>query len=124
MDALTSLLDPSITHFNKRCTSVTSTSTGRTSTIHFADGTTYEADVVIGADGIRSVTRNFVIGKDDAKPLVFANTYAYRGLVPFEDLVRDGIKTDLSARLTCYLGKGKVSHLNPLPQPVGDLGLN
>ncbi|EEB99868.1 hypothetical protein MPER_00340, partial [Moniliophthora perniciosa FA553] len=32
--------------------------------LHFSDETTHEADVVIGADGIRSVARNFVIEKD------------------------------------------------------------
>ncbi|KAL0580833.1 hypothetical protein V5O48_001209 [Marasmius crinis-equi] len=105
LDGLISLLDPSITQFNKRCSSLTTTSTGRTR-IQFSDGTTHEADIVIGTDGIRSVTRQFVIG-EKAKPLVFANTYAYRGLVPLEDLVRAGIKTDLSVRPTCFVGKGK-----------------
>ncbi|KAK1227110.1 hypothetical protein PQX77_009891 [Marasmius sp. AFHP31] len=105
LDALISVLDPSIVQFNKRCASIVSTNRGLAS-IQFTDGTTHEADIVIGADGIRSVTRHFVIG-EDARPLVFANTWAYRGIVPNEDLIRAGMKTDLSLRPTCYVGKGK-----------------
>ncbi|KAF9255697.1 salicylate hydroxylase, partial [Marasmius fiardii PR-910] len=105
LDGLISVLDPSITQFNKRCTSVSITESGRTR-IQFSDDTTYDADLVIGADGIRSVTRTFVVG-EDTRSLVFANTAAYRGLVPWEDLVRTGIQTELSDRPTCFVGAGK-----------------
>ncbi|KAK7058581.1 hypothetical protein VNI00_002217 [Paramarasmius palmivorus] len=108
LDAVVELLDPSMTHFHKRCTGITPSETGG-SIIHFSDGTTHEADVVIGADGIRSATRNFVIGKDTPLPLVFTNTSAYRGLIPNEDLVRAGIKTDLSERPVCFVGKGGIN---------------
>ncbi|KAF9255116.1 FAD/NAD(P)-binding domain-containing protein [Marasmius fiardii PR-910] len=53
LDGLISVLDPSITQFNKRCTSVSITESGRTR-IQFSDDTTYDADLVIGADGIRN----------------------------------------------------------------------
>jgi salicylate hydroxylase len=58
--------------------------------IHFADNTTYEADIVIGADGIRSITRNAVVS--DGR-LVFSNTYAYRSLIPIDTLKSAGLKT-------------------------------
>ncbi|GAB1318513.1 hypothetical protein MFIFM68171_08723 [Madurella fahalii] len=34
-------------------------------TLHFADGTTHECDILIGADGIHSVVRKLVLGADD-----------------------------------------------------------
>ncbi|KAJ7789406.1 salicylate hydroxylase [Mycena olivaceomarginata] len=81
------LPDSSATHFNKRCTSISTTASG-SQCIHFADGTTHEADLVIGADGIKSISRNALV--DPAKrPLQFTNTVAYRGLVtgPWAEVV-------------------------------------
>ncbi|KAI1297463.1 hypothetical protein F5Y03DRAFT_279304 [Xylaria venustula] len=35
-------------------------------TMHFADGTTHDCDILIGADGIHSTVRKFVLGDDPA----------------------------------------------------------
>ncbi|KAI0386428.1 hypothetical protein F5Y04DRAFT_244050 [Hypomontagnella monticulosa] len=35
-------------------------------TLHFADGTTHECDILIGADGIHSAVRKFILGDDPA----------------------------------------------------------
>ena len=103
-DALMPLLDPGITKFKKRCISVERASSGR-QVIHFADNTSYEADLVIGADGIKSTIRNAVIS--DAR-LCFSDTYAYRGLIPVDDLKLAGIKTDVQSSPHCWVGLGKV----------------
>lgn len=34
-------------------------------TLHFADGTTHECDILVGADGIHSTVRKFILGEDD-----------------------------------------------------------
>ncbi|KAI0402966.1 salicylate hydroxylase [Xylaria palmicola] len=34
-------------------------------TLHFTDGTTHECDILIGADGIHSTVRKFILGEDD-----------------------------------------------------------
>jgi salicylate hydroxylase len=47
--------------------------------VTFADGTTAQADIVIGADGIHSELRPFVFPPSHP---VFSRTVAYRGLVP------------------------------------------
>ena len=73
--------------------------------IHFADNTTYEADLVIGADGIKSIIRNAVIG--DTR-LCFSNTYAYRGLIPIDTLKLAGIETNVQSGPLCWIGPGKV----------------
>jgi salicylate hydroxylase len=47
--------------------------------LEFANGRFVQADLVIGADGVRSVVRRFVTGGEDA---VYSGTSAFRGIVP------------------------------------------
>lgn len=111
LNAVLPLVDSKRTHFDKRCTAISAATSG-TNVLHFADGTTHEADLIIGADGIRSVVREAVAGTE--KVLQFTNTVAYRGLVPTAALQRDGVKTDLTKRLLCFVGIDKVSqHKKP-----------
>lgn len=94
--------------------------------IGFSDGTKAEADIVLGADGIRSVIRSYVIDSpsrsgseagderenDSLHPItraVFTNTVAYRGLVPIEIVNKLDLKVDLSPRPLCWVGHGNVS---------------
>ncbi|KAJ3503290.1 hypothetical protein NLJ89_g8499 [Agrocybe chaxingu] len=105
--ALEPLLDPCTTHFNKRCVSVSPTSSGRNA-LRFADETTFEADLVIGADGIRSTIRKAVVGEGDDR-LQWTSTYAYRGLVSMEDLDTAAMKVDIGASPLNWVGNGKAS---------------
>lgn len=66
-------------HLNKRCVRVEDGP--RSAVLHFADGDTFEADLVIGADGIRSRLRREMLGYDDAQ---FSGCHGWRGLVPPE----------------------------------------
>jgi salicylate hydroxylase len=56
-------------HMNKRVESLATNPSGGC-TLNFQDGTTVEADAVIGADGIKSRIRQILLGKDnpDAYP--------------------------------------------------------
>lgn len=56
---------------------------GPAAVLHFEDGSTAEADLVIGADGARSTTRRLMLGYDDA---LYSGTSASRGIVPPEAL--------------------------------------
>ncbi|KAH8896668.1 FAD/NAD(P)-binding domain-containing protein [Thozetella sp. PMI_491] len=67
-------------HTKKKCTGLTDL--GDAVRIAFADGTTAEADLVIGCDGIRSTVRSQYI-QDDA---IYSGKIAYRGVVPIEKL--------------------------------------
>lgn len=56
--------------------------------MRFRDGTTARADAVVGCDGIKSRTREIVLGQEhSAAKCVYTYKYAYRGLIPMEDAI-------------------------------------
>ena len=69
-------------HLGCRLESLTEDSDG----VHlkFANGRTADADIVIGADGIRSIVRPYVTGSDD--DLIYTGTSGFRGIVPMNKL--------------------------------------
>lgn len=110
MDALVQHVEPSRAHFNKRCTHLTEGPGGKGTTIHFQDGTTAEADVVLGADGIKSVVRRYVMDTASlgVDPNVkFSNTICYRSLVPVVRAAEAGCTFDYSERAVCFVGENK-----------------
>jgi len=106
LDALLPLIDPRITHFNMRCISVSHATSGK-HILQFEDGTTHQADLIIGADGVKSITRNFVTGDHKAKHLIFTNNVAYRGIIPVDKLKRAGVTINLTSRPLCWVGLDK-----------------
>lgn len=73
-------------------------------TLSFEDGTTAEADCLIGCDGIKSHVRPILIGQDHpAAHAVFSGKYAYRGLIPMEKAVA-AIGDELARNAQMYLG--------------------
>jgi salicylate hydroxylase len=54
--------------------------------LEFADGPTETADLVIGADGVHSAVRRWMVGDDPAERAVYSGTSGFRGLVPVEAL--------------------------------------
>jgi len=65
----------------------------------FADGTKNQIDLVVGADGIHSRTREILFG---AMPATFKNCIAYRGLIPRGKVEHLGIPTEAQI----WLGPG------------------
>ncbi|UKZ82814.1 hypothetical protein TrVFT333_010612 [Trichoderma virens FT-333] len=63
VDELIKLVPNSMAEFGKRLTDVSRDENRGKTILKFADGSTAEADAVIGCDGIRSVCREFVLGK-------------------------------------------------------------
>ena len=63
LDALASSLDPASIHLGHRLASIEER--GASVILSFANGATFEADLVIGADGVRSVIRRALYGEDN-----------------------------------------------------------
>ncbi|KZV73542.1 FAD/NAD-P-binding domain-containing protein [Peniophora sp. CONT] len=90
--ALASLLPSSVrSHFRMRCVGVTAAPNGRAE-VRFADGSVHAADIVIGADGIKSVVRGQVLG-DKGERLVDTGHRCYRSLFPVQRLLDAGVDT-------------------------------
>ena len=85
LDELVKLVPSERAHFNKRVDLINDKPDSPV-TIHFKDGTSATADAVIGADGVHSIVRAHLLGKEAAKP-VFAGSVAYRALVPMDKAV-------------------------------------
>jgi len=81
VDFLAAALPAGIVHCGHRA--VGFEQAGEVARVHFANGASAEADVVVGADGIHSEMRPHVF--PPSKP-VFHGTISYRGLVPRERL--------------------------------------
>ncbi|KAG9314158.1 hypothetical protein JVU11DRAFT_4944 [Chiua virens] len=118
LDALVELIDPTIAHFNKRCTSVSRN--GSKQVIHFKDGTKFEADIVIGADGIKSAVRQAVTGDTGGNTrVVFTRTVVYRALLPWADIERAGFTMDFAEWSHCIVGVNK--HIITFPIKNGKI---
>ena len=80
---------------------------GGRSVLTFANGETAEADLVVGADGIKSSVREQLFS--DKGP-VFSGEHAYRVVISADDA--HGMVTDDNLRM--YIGKGTKVYLLPL----------
>jgi salicylate hydroxylase len=72
-------------HLHLGCRAEVLTEIGQGVRVRCASGATFEASVVVGADGVHSLTREWVTGGDDP---VYSGTSGFRGLVPAERLSR------------------------------------
>lgn len=91
-------------NFGMKMVSVTDGPDQATAT--FADGSTVTADVVIGADGANSITREYVLG--GPVPRRYAGYVNFNGLVPTDDAI--GPATEW----TTYVGEGKRVSVMPV----------
>ncbi|KAI0898848.1 mannitol 1-phosphate dehydrogenase [Annulohypoxylon nitens] len=87
LDEMLKLIPESVSRFGKRLANITNATDGSQDVVlHFADGTTAQHSAVVGCDGIKSKTREILLGEETGKA-VFSGKYAYRGLVPMEKAV-------------------------------------
>ena len=73
-------------HFNKRLERLEDSDDDEGVHLFFKDGTSVAADLAIGADGVHSCVREYLIGTEAAKP-VFTGSVFYRGIVPMDAAV-------------------------------------
>lgn len=105
IDALLSVLPEGMVKLDHRLVSITDN--GKTATAEFANGVKVEADLIVGADGIRSQVRQHLFS--DKAP-VFAGEHAYRVVIPKADTF--GLVDDGNFRM--YMGHGTKIYLLPL----------
>lgn len=82
---MTSFIPIESVRFSKRLAGVEQRPDGVT--LIFGDGTTAEATVLAGSDGIQSTVREHVLGErypNQVAP-VYADAYCYRGVIPIEE---------------------------------------
>jgi salicylate hydroxylase len=108
LDVLAAALPPGLVSLGKRCVSVESG--GSSATARFTDGTSAEADVIIGADGIHSVVRTALFGPDAPR---FTGKICYRSVIPTA-AVRGGLLSDVAADNGQWLGPHGTVVLYPL----------
>lgn len=86
LDEIVKLIPESIARFGKRLDDITENANGRL-TMKFVDGTTAEADAVIGCDGIKSRVRQIIVGDHPSAYPRYSHKCAYRGLIPMEKAI-------------------------------------
>lgn len=74
---------PGVIHLGHRLTDIEPISAD-TTRLHWANGTSTDANLVVGADGIRSSVRSWMFGGIDYT--MFSKTSGFRGVVPLADL--------------------------------------
>ena len=105
IDTLLGVLPQGAVKLNHRVSAITDN--GSSATAVFENGSRVEADLIVGADGIRSQVRRQLFS--DKAP-VFAGEHAYRVVIPAErtfGMVDDG-------NLRMYMGRGTKIYLLPL----------
>ena len=92
LDTLSGALPDGMIRLGASSTGVESHDNGAVA--HFADGSSVEADVVIGADGIHSVVRDTLFGPIEPR---FTGCICWRGLVPREALADPSYGLEMTA---------------------------
>lgn len=123
LDALATRLPAGVANFDKRATRVEEQD--ERVSVHFADGTAHECDLLIAADGIKSSIRDYVL-EGLAQPLAaprFSGTCAYRGMIDSEQLRAAYRAADIDEHLInvpqMYLGLD--AHILTFPVKQGRL---
>lgn len=90
LDELVKLIPQDIANFGKRLRSIddSKSANGGKLVMNFEDGTSAEADAIVGCDGIKSRVRGAMFGHGSpiARP-VYTHKYAYRALVPIDKAI-------------------------------------
>lgn len=93
-------------HFNKRLERLEDRDDDEGVHLFFKDGTGATADLVIGADGVHSYVREYLLGTEAAKP-VFTGSVVYRGIVAMDAAV-EKIGAEYAQNSYMWCGRGRL----------------
>ncbi|KAE9381772.1 salicylate 1-hydroxylase-like protein [Stipitochalara longipes BDJ] len=103
LDVLVNLVPDGVAQFGKRVEKVEKK--GQKMLLTFHDESTAEADAVIGCDGVKSRTRQILLGEDhETTNPTFTGKYAYRGLIPME-MAAKALGDELARNSQMYMGR-------------------
>lgn len=104
LDGLVGLIPPGIAHFGKRLVELVETESGVN--LSFEDGTSAEADVVVGCDGIRSKVKEFMIPDEYQQALPqYSGMYGYRAVLDMDTMI-EAVGEHRARVSTMYVGNG------------------
>ena len=116
LDEMVKLVPTSIARFGKRLVGLEDLG-HEGLRLKFRDGTEATHHAVIGCDGIKSVTRQYILGPENpAAHAVFTGKYCYRGLLPMDKAV-PVLGDELAKNNTMYIGHHK--HIIMFPVQKG-----
>ncbi|KAH9897108.1 hypothetical protein F4778DRAFT_244627 [Xylariomycetidae sp. FL2044] len=116
LEAWSDLIPKGRCQFGKEGVSVLHMENGKVQ-MKFKDGTTAEADIVIGSDGIHSRVRKLLLGEaNPASYPSYTNKYCFRALVPMED-AREILGEERTTNRFMYNGPG--AHMMVYPVAMG-----
>ncbi|KAL0260125.1 hypothetical protein SLS55_005871 [Diplodia seriata] len=103
LDEMVKLVPDDVAKFGKRLDRIETLESGDVK-LHFLDGSEAVHSAVVGCDGIKSRTRQIVLGDDHpAAKARFSGKYAYRGLIPM-DKAAALLGDELARNSQMYLG--------------------
>lgn len=118
LNGMAELVPADCIEFNKDLKAVNEPTSGDgKAVLHFGDGTTAEADVLLGCDGLRSRLRQLVLGHENpASHPSYSHKFAFRGLIPMQK-AREALGEDKSSTRYMHLGPG--GHVLTFPVAMG-----
>ncbi|WYZ38369.1 hypothetical protein EsH8_III_000283 [Colletotrichum jinshuiense] len=111
VDGLVALAPPETLKLNKELDAIEDRGPDEKLLLRFRDGTTAEADVVIGCDGIKSRVRRVVVGDALAAHPHYSHQVSYRALLDMGQAV--AAVGDIVRGQLMYMGPG--AHINTYP---------
>jgi salicylate hydroxylase len=113
LEIMKSLIPAGTVVFNKRIVNLEQTP-GSKVAIAFQDGTNVEADIVVGCDGIKGISRRAVLESRYPEEVraKYNHTYVYRGIAPMEEATKRIGSYAEDARW--WMGKGRGWAMYPI----------
>jgi salicylate hydroxylase len=111
VNELLHILPPDAIRFNKHLARVEDQGNDKIQ-LFFQDGTVEKADAIVGCDGIKSKTRELLVGHNHPSARCsYTNKYAYRGMIPMPQAV-EVLGEERALNATIWVSRSRMMFLN------------